>query len=332
MQRRYHEQNIPVYTEFLLGLPGETYNSFLRGIDQAIEAGLHDQLNIFFCQALPNSEMTDPAYVKQHGIRTQRVELTEFHATRRKPREVVEFEEIVVATNTMTISDWKRAATYAWLIQILHGLKLGFFVLAFLNQRYKVKYSEFCNYLLAEIDRHDRYCAMTAGLRDQQAYLEDLLSGGRQCVFLDDYGDISWSMDEAGYLKFSEHLELFYAELKILAEGFLKQRGINYDPDLLYQVFVYQQARVPNYRSPVANEFEFCFNVPQYFDCFLRDEAIEIMKLPQRLILKNVKDFKNNKAEFAKQVVWFGRKDKGIIHQAEWEACQFTHSSCDQRR
>ena len=168
MQKRYHEEDIPVYTEFLLGLPGETYDSFVRGIDRAIEAGLHDQLNIFFCEALPNSEMADPDYVKQHGIKTQRVELAEFHATKRKPGEVVEYEDIVVATDTMPVTDLKRAATFAWMIQILHGLKLGFFVLAFLNDRFKVKYSDFCNYVLDEIGCPGDYPVMSAGLKDQQ--------------------------------------------------------------------------------------------------------------------------------------------------------------------
>ena len=146
--RRYRQAGMRVYTELILGLPGETYESFSRGIEEVFQAGLYDQAGIFLCQVLPNTEMDFEDYRRKHRIETRRLELVETHSVRRSPGEVTEYEDIVVSTRTMPLSDWKRAATLAWMAQTLHGQKLGFFVALYLFQRFGIKYTELFEYLI----------------------------------------------------------------------------------------------------------------------------------------------------------------------------------------
>ena len=44
LQLMFNESGIPVYTELILGLPGETYESWLRGIDDILNSGIRNQL------------------------------------------------------------------------------------------------------------------------------------------------------------------------------------------------------------------------------------------------------------------------------------------------
>ena len=65
--------------------------------------------------------MADPDYLRTHGIKTVRVPLAEIHCEIRKPENVVEYEDIVISTNTMNVFEWMSCAVYAWIIQLRHS-------------------------------------------------------------------------------------------------------------------------------------------------------------------------------------------------------------------
>lgn len=123
LMKLYRDASIPTYTELILGLPGETYDSFANGINTMLEAGQHEGLNIYHAMLLPNSEMSKPAYLEQHGIKSVRTELLLLHGTR-EPGDIPEFYDIVVETATMPQRDWLRASLFAYVVQAFHCLNL----------------------------------------------------------------------------------------------------------------------------------------------------------------------------------------------------------------
>lgn len=116
LRERYAAEGISTYTEIILGMPGETKESFQKGVQEI--AGTPTQLFIYHCTVLPNTEMADPAYIEKHGIKTVRVPLTEIHGEIRKPEYVVEYEDVVIETNTMSVEEWKECAVFAWTTQL----------------------------------------------------------------------------------------------------------------------------------------------------------------------------------------------------------------------
>ena len=59
MQMEYNQAGVPIYSEFILGLPGETYTSFVTGIEDTLQAKMHGQLVIVSCTLLPNTLMAE---------------------------------------------------------------------------------------------------------------------------------------------------------------------------------------------------------------------------------------------------------------------------------
>jgi len=51
LMSRYREHGIPTYSEIIVGLPGETYDSFSNGLNTLLEAGQHESINIYTCVA-----------------------------------------------------------------------------------------------------------------------------------------------------------------------------------------------------------------------------------------------------------------------------------------
>lgn len=116
LRDRYNTAGIPTYTEIILGMPGETLESFMKGVNEI--AGTPTQLFIYHCTILPNTEMAEPLYIQKHGIKTVRVPLAEIHAQYRNPDFVQEYEDIVVETNTLSMNEWVRCAVFSWMTQL----------------------------------------------------------------------------------------------------------------------------------------------------------------------------------------------------------------------
>ena len=147
LNRRFNDEDVPVYTELILGLPGETVDSWIKGIDGILQSGLKNQLFIYICQVFPNTDLAESDYQEKFGIRTQRIELNEIHGSVRSRDWVPEFEDVVIATNAMPTEDWRRMLVFSWVTMLLHSLKLGFFALAYLADRYGVRYSDILSYI-----------------------------------------------------------------------------------------------------------------------------------------------------------------------------------------
>lgn len=116
LRERYANEGIATYTEIILGMPGETKESFKKGVEEI--AGTPTQLFIYHCTILPNTEMYDPLYIAKHGIKTVRVPLTEIHGEIRRPEYVVEYEDIIIETATMPMADWIECAVFSWMTQL----------------------------------------------------------------------------------------------------------------------------------------------------------------------------------------------------------------------
>lgn len=119
MQERYSTAGIPVYSELIIGLPGETYESFKAGIAETMRSG--NQLFIYMCECLPSTRLADKEYMQAHGIKTQSVPITPVHCSEVLPQE---FEDIVVETSTMPLEDWKQTVVLSWMIQLYYSFKL----------------------------------------------------------------------------------------------------------------------------------------------------------------------------------------------------------------
>lgn len=116
LSKRYSDRGISTYTELILGLPGETKETFKKAVEEI--SNTPTQLFVYHCTVLPNTDMASPEYIKKYGIKTVRVPLTEIHGEIRKSGYITEYENIIIETNTMSVDDWKECAVYSWATQL----------------------------------------------------------------------------------------------------------------------------------------------------------------------------------------------------------------------
>ena len=85
------------YTDLILPLPGETYESFCKGVDSLIRAGQHNRIQFNNLSILPNAEMGDPDYLKKFGMKVIKSQIINIHGSLVElDDDVPEYQELVV--------------------------------------------------------------------------------------------------------------------------------------------------------------------------------------------------------------------------------------------
>lgn len=318
LQVRFNEHDVPVYSELILGLPGETYETWTLGIEEMLKAGLKNQLFIYLCQVYPNTELGDPQYMQKYGVVTRRIRLTEIHAAVRDEGLALEYEDIVVATDTMPVADWRRMAVFSWMTMLLHSMKLGFFAIAYLAEHYGVRCIDFIRYVSEGRMPPGIGVMLRAEVAHFEAQVHRLLDGHGRGHVLPEFGGIYWDEEEAAFLRVSDRLDRFYDEFELVLRAFLDQAGIEHDDAELGEAVRYQRLRIPGCTPPAITEWVFRFNFPEYFETLFRSNPTRLRASPQVLTLLP-RDFQGDKVRYAREVIMWGRKSGTLLTNVRWK-------------
>lgn len=303
LQTRFNEANVPVYSELILGLPGETLETWKAGIDALLAAGLKNQLFVYLCQVYPNTEMSEPEYQKRFGIVTKRIELNETHGAVRSTDLVTEYEDVIVTTDAMPLAMWREMVLFSWWMMVLHSLKIGFFVMLYAARRHGKSYSDFIAHVA--IATSPILAGETAEFNWQ---IDRLLEGRGRGRVMPGYGAMYWDEEEASFIRIAERLDAFYAELLECTAQFLP----GCDREELEDVIAYQRAAIPSAHDPLGKILGFAHNVPEYFERALTAVPVELEKRPQTVRVLT-KQFPSSEL-FAKRTIMWGRKSGTILN------------------
>ena len=105
-------KGLKTHTDVILGLPGETKDSYLNGLRKVCEQKF-DQVVTFNCRLLGGTEMNSPTYIKKHGIKTKYRMLTQGYGIYRGIKSV-ENEEVILETNTMSSEEIMSMRPVNW--------------------------------------------------------------------------------------------------------------------------------------------------------------------------------------------------------------------------
>ena len=123
IQGRFNRDGVATYTDLIIGLPGETYETFVDGAVSVIESGQRNRIQFNNLSILPNTEMARAEYRAAYGIETVRGRIINGHGALIAD-EVEEEQELVIATSAMPRRAWVKTRAMSWMIGLLYFDKL----------------------------------------------------------------------------------------------------------------------------------------------------------------------------------------------------------------
>jgi len=303
LMKQYNDIDIATHSELILGLPGETYDSFCEGIGNLLENGQHYSFIVYPCMLLPNSEMGQPWYIKKFGIKTARIPFQMVHTVERADEnEILEYGSYTTQTNSMSLEDWVLSLIYSKYTQALHSLGLLKNVSLFYRNEYQVSFADFYKLFINFSQREDMPLLHRVYLKVYELCHKIARSESGFMATCEGLGNILWELDEVIYLEFFKCLEQFYAETKqCLEEHFGKSPTV--DAVFQYQFDVIKKIAVDEVK--ITSDYDFY----TYFNNILLYNYEPLQKVPLCFTVKDeapVKDL----SEYARQVIWYGRNKR----------------------
>jgi hypothetical protein len=235
LQRRYTIDRIPTYTDIIMGLPGETYDSFANGVSTIVERGQHTRMHFYHCSLLPNAEMSQPAYREQFGIRTVRQAMIDMHGPIDPPEgDVTEFLEVAVATSDMPAADWVRTRVFAWAVDLLLYDRMLYLVLVVMYSRFGVSVRRQVEALAAADPA--RFPVIGSLFSTFTNHALDIQRGGNEYLASREWLGIYWPADQHALITLATTFKTddFYAEVEEVLFALIRNGEAGGDRSVLH--------------------------------------------------------------------------------------------------
>lgn len=315
LSRRFARDGVETYSDLILGLPGETYDSYVRGIDTLIRAGQHNRIQFNNLSILPNAEMGDPEYQRRFGMVTVKSEIINIHGTReRLDDDVAETQDLVIATASMDAADWRRVRAISWMAAFLHFDKLAQIPLVMLHQLTGIAYREMFERFM-EVDAA-RF-PLLAEVRDffvEQA--RSIQQGGPEYVYSEQWLGIYWPADEYVFIQLTSQgrFERFYDEVQRLLLEIARGRDQDVPLDAIRDAILLNRALVS---QPFAAEdvtLRLGYNIVECWRGICEGEPVALGAGPVSVLIERSRSHYTDFNRWCQEVVWWGNKKGAYLY------------------
>lgn len=196
------QYDIPVSTEMILGLPGETLDSWKNGLCMNMEMGAHKFLRVYPPIMLPNTEMADPDYRENHKIETVIAPMSSVDLHGNRFSDVTEYNEVVCSTKDMSKMEVIEAWEYTWMIESLHYTGMA------------LVYSRYCNEIL-HMSHREFWDSLFEFIKNDSVHLKALYRKAKSQLEL--FFDGKLAVSYTGVYERATH-EVFYNKELIMPE------------------------------------------------------------------------------------------------------------------
>jgi hypothetical protein len=247
--------NIPVYTELILGLPGETVATWKEAFWKIFRAGNHTGINILQAQLLENAEMN---LLQKRMWKLESVAVHDYMSGSYNDAELSECVDVVISTKD--ISQEQMLDTLVWnsFIQTFHINGLTTYIARYLEKAHQIDYSQFYDDLYPWIQQDEWFRTQ---FDDTRKYFANWVTHGS--INHPPIGNVQvfgWNLVHRTTLYMQQQNLLNH--VFDLVDKFVKSH-YNFDKDVLDQLMQFQKNYVIDYRNlkylPTTRNFDYDF-------------------------------------------------------------------------
>jgi radical SAM superfamily enzyme YgiQ (UPF0313 family) len=316
LQKRFTKDGIPTYTEFILGLPGDTYNSFADGVSQVIQSGQHNKIQYNNLSILPNAEMSYPHNIENDKIVTVEGPIVNIHGSLDETPEdgITEKQQLVISTISLPFDDWKKTRVFASVSELLYFNKLTQIPLLVLNKLENISFRELFEQF---INSPKKFNILYNIVKNFYNHADRISKGQGEFLYKEGLLDIYWPPGEYEYIKLVKNndLENFYIEFSEYYKKFCKtEKSVAIFIDALE--LNKKMMRLPDQNSDET--FVDKYNIFQSYQSIIKMEEHNF-KTSERISLRITKnDMKFETFEsWLREVIWYGHRSGKYLCRVE---------------
>jgi radical SAM superfamily enzyme YgiQ (UPF0313 family) len=315
LQRRFTRDKVETYSDLILGLPGETYESFVKGVDQLMENGQHNRIQFNNLSILPNAEMGDPAYQAKYGMVTVESKIINIHGERVElDDDVPEVQDLVVATAATPPADWRRTRAFCWMTALLHFDKLFQIPLILAHGISGISYRDMIEaFMAADPARYPLIAGINAFF---EAEARSIQQGGAEYVFSREYLGIYWPADEYVFVKLTAEgkVDAFYAEAGRLLGETLKARHSSLPMDVIEQAVRLNHALVNQPFATANSTLRLRYDLLGYWHAVRNGEPALLREAPVLVEIDRMSRRYDDFQKWCREIVWWGNKKGAYLY------------------
>lgn len=207
ISKKYSENNIQTYHDFILGLPGETLETWKEGLLNVVDLNPEGWIFGHPLEAYENTEFSDPRYIEQHNLKFVETPQISFFSLRNK-NIPIELGKYVISTTTLTKDEYIECFLFKWFLICTHSLGWCNIVAHNVEDQASKFYSKLYNWMKVNDSVLQRQ------YNETKKDLEYTFRGnfwGKQ-VFGEN--DIFWEYESASCIVFEKNRQEFFNDIK----------------------------------------------------------------------------------------------------------------------
>ena len=321
LSHRFTQDRVETYSDLILGLPGETYQTYLDGIDRLISAGQHNRIQFNNLSILPNAEMGSSEYLEKYQIETVRSEIINIHGSRESSDDdVSEMQDLVVSNYTMDREEWRKARVVSWLTALLYFDKLAQIPLMMTNHIAGIKFKEILEKFASLDDQ--RYPILS---EINQFFFQEALNiqkGGPEYSFSEEWLEIYWPADEFIFIKLTKEnkLDQFYREIERVLIGLIGDQWSSREETLIQEAVRLNSSLLS--QPFIASDTFFDSDVDIYYwwkSALVGSVLTDLPTLETPIEIHRSRQYFSDFEEWCREIVWWGNKKGAYLYSVESE-------------
>jgi len=315
LQRRFTRDRVETYSDLILGLPGETYDSWVDGICWLMDNGQHNRIQFNNLSILPNAEMGDPAYQEKYGMRTVVTKIVNIHGSLDiDPDGIYETQDLVVETASMPAADWRKARSFAWMTALIHYNKLLQIPILVAHEKCGVPFRRLLEaFFRADAGDYPVIGAIRAFFDDYARQIQD---GAVEYVYSEKWLGIHWPADEYVFIDLvaGGKLDAFYAEAERLVFSAISEHRSLVPRKTVADAFRLNRALVKEPGVLADIEVRLGSDLYPYYRAILEGRSEDLVDEPVAYRIERSKEPWPVFADWCREVVWYGNKKGAYLY------------------
>ena len=317
LQKKFIEDKIPTYSDLIIGLPGDTYETFKDSVDELVDAGQHYRIQFNNLSILPNAEMAKPYYMKKNQIKVVEIPIVNQHGSLDEtPADgIVERQETVISTLDMPKDEWIQTRVFSTAIEFYYFNKMLQVPILLLNRIKKKKISSFINDFLS-IKSNKSYPAISYVNQIIQDHAVSILNGKPEFIYSREFLDIYWPPGEFAMLKLIDKnlINSFYIEAENLLTKTIDDNRLN---TFIKDCIIFNRETL---KKPMINKDKIIslnYNIPILYQKLLIGKSIKLSKQKVNYRILNDNQIGQDFLEWAKKVIWYGHRKANYLYDVK---------------